>query len=172
MSLDIEKMKADGVDPKIIDFVQLSEDELYNKIARRLENDSIFRDFMTGNGDFNSYAVAAGLITEAERKWLADENNPYLENNKVTITFVDESNNLLTELRYEDRNTYIDYMNPLQVIEGNYIKLPNNFSGNDFGIRSWVDQEGIYSDKSPGDMLLATKDMTLICVRYAADQEI
>lgn len=86
MSFDIEKMKADGVDPKIIDFIQLSEDELYNKIARRLENDSIFRDFMNGPEDFNSYAVAAGLITEAERKWLADENNPYVDIDTVTLT--------------------------------------------------------------------------------------
>lgn len=65
------------MDPKLIDFIQLSENELYKKIARRLENDSIFRDFTAESGDFNSYAVAAGLITEAERKWLANEENPY-----------------------------------------------------------------------------------------------
>jgi hypothetical protein len=101
MSLDIEKMKADGVDPKIIDFVQLSEDELYNKIARRLENDSIFRDFMTGNGDFNSYAVAAGLITEAERKWLADENNPY-KPQTYRVTFDKTNTNDTIDFDYID----------------------------------------------------------------------
>lgn len=170
MSFDIEKMKADGVDPKIIDFVQLSEDELYNKIARRLENDSIFRDFMTKNGDMVPYAVAAGLITEAERKWLADENNPYLEDDRVTITFKDEEGNLLAGFYYEDQDSHIDYANPLKVEPETQIRLPNYVTGMDDHVYNyWTINE---TEHAFGGYLTVNENTEIIYKYSDTEQEI
>lgn len=82
MNFDIDKMKADGVDERIIRFVSLSAEELWFKIARKVENDRLFQQLMNiyTEEEIYRYAVTAGLITQSDVEWLLDEENPYLSN--------------------------------------------------------------------------------------------
>ena len=81
MAFDIEKMKADGVSAHLIELASMNQETFLLLIARRLENDKFFQQFMGENaGSIEAmypYAVAAGLMSEEDRKWLIDEGNPY-----------------------------------------------------------------------------------------------
>lgn len=90
MSFDIEKMKIDGVSSHLIEFASLDQETLLLLISRRLEHDKLFQQFFNAEvGTIESmypYAVAAGLISEEDRKWLIDEENPY-KSQTYRITF-------------------------------------------------------------------------------------
>lgn len=81
MAFDIEKMKADGVSSHLIELASMNQETFLLLIARRLENDKFFQQFLASNvGSIEGmypYAVAAGLMSEEDRKWLIDEENPY-----------------------------------------------------------------------------------------------
>lgn len=82
MAFDIDKMKADGVSSHLIELASMEQETFLLLIARRLENDKFFQQFMGENaGSIEAmypYAVAAGLMSERDREWLIDEENPYL----------------------------------------------------------------------------------------------
>lgn len=82
MAFDIDKMKADGVGSHLIELASMDQETFLLLIARRLEHDKLFQQFMGENaGSIEAmypYAVAAGLMSEEDRKWLIDEENPYL----------------------------------------------------------------------------------------------
>ena len=82
MAFDIDKMKADGVSAHLIELASMNQETFLLLIARRLENDKFFQQFMGESaGSIEAmypYAVAAGLMSERDREWLIDEENPYL----------------------------------------------------------------------------------------------
>lgn len=82
MAFDIDKMKADGVSPHLIELASMKQETFLLLIARRLENDKFFQQFMGESASsieaMYPYAVAAGLMSERDREWLIDEGNPYL----------------------------------------------------------------------------------------------
>ena len=90
MAFDIDKMKADGVSSHLIELASMSQETLLLLIARRLENDKLFQQFMvTEAGEIKemySYAVASGLMSESDRKWLIDEENPYFVEDEEEAT--------------------------------------------------------------------------------------
>lgn len=96
MSFDIEKMKADGVSEHLIYLASVAPEVLLIRVARRLENDRLFQQFMGESaGEIEKiypYAVAAGLMSEADRLWLVDEENEYLKK-YYTITFNTDGGN-------------------------------------------------------------------------------
>lgn len=81
MAFDIEQMKADGVSAHLIELASMNQETFLLLIARRLEHDKLFQQFMGENaGSIEAmypYAVAAGLMSESDREWLIDEENPY-----------------------------------------------------------------------------------------------
>lgn len=81
MAFDIEKMKTDGVSAHLIELASMNQETFLLLIARRLEHDKLFQQFMvTEAGNIEAmypYAVAAGLMSEWDREWLLDEGNPY-----------------------------------------------------------------------------------------------
>ena len=91
MAFDIEKMKADGVSSHLIELASMNQETFLLLIARRLEHDKLFQQFMvTEVGEIEemySYAVAAGLMSESDREWLLDEGNPYKDTNTYTINY-------------------------------------------------------------------------------------
>ena len=67
MSMNIEKMKTDGINSYLIDLAEMDADSLKTKLAVNIENPAIFSQFIDEEGDVNwDYAYAAGLITKAE----------------------------------------------------------------------------------------------------------
>ena len=67
MSMNIEKMKTDGINSYLIDLAEMNADSLETKLAVNIENPAIFSQFIDEEGDVNwDYAYAAGLITKAE----------------------------------------------------------------------------------------------------------
>ena len=67
MSMDIDKMRADGINPYLIDLAEMNADSLKTKLAVNIENPAIFSQFIDEEGNANwDYAYAAGLITKAE----------------------------------------------------------------------------------------------------------
>ena len=73
MDFNIEKMVEDGIDEKLIDFCQLSETDVKNKIAINLEAPQFFKQFNTEKFDeivYLNYAYAAGLITRNDAEVL------------------------------------------------------------------------------------------------------
>ena len=83
MAFDIDKMKADGVSPHLIELASIDQETLLLLIARRLEHDKLYQQFMASNvGEIEEmfpYAIAAGLMSESDREWLLDPANPYIE---------------------------------------------------------------------------------------------
>ena len=81
MAFDIDKMKADGVSPHLIELASMDQSTLLLLIARRLKNDKLFQQFLASNAgeieEMYPYAVASGLMSESDRKWLIDKENPY-----------------------------------------------------------------------------------------------
>lgn len=81
MAFDIDKMKADGVSSHLIELASMEQETFLLLIARRLENDKFFQQFMGESASsieaMYPYAVAAGLMSERDREWLIDEENPY-----------------------------------------------------------------------------------------------
>ena len=81
MAFDIDKMKADGVSPHLIELASMEQETFLLLIARRLENDKFFQQFMGESASsieaMYPYAVVAGLMSERDREWLIDEENPY-----------------------------------------------------------------------------------------------
>lgn len=92
MAFDIEKMKADGVSSHLIELASMNQETFLLLIARRLEHDKLFQQFMGENaGSIEAmypYAVAAGLMSEEDRLWLIDGENPYKEKT-YTIKWLD-----------------------------------------------------------------------------------
>ena len=67
MSMNIEKMKTDGINSYLIDLAEMNADSLKIKLAVNIENPAIFSQFNGEEGNANwDYAYAAGLITKAE----------------------------------------------------------------------------------------------------------
>ena len=82
MAFDIDRMKADGVSPHLIELAELSERNdtaAFERIAMGLENTEIFRQFisMESGAPVWDYMYAAGLCTKAEADWFKSEENPY-----------------------------------------------------------------------------------------------
>ena len=91
MAFDIDKMKADGVSPHLIELAELSERNdtaAFEKIAMGIENTEIFRQFISMESDAPvwDYMYAAGLCTKDEADWFKNEENPYLFG---TVCFVE-----------------------------------------------------------------------------------
>ena len=88
MAFDIEKMKQDGVSDHLIKLASINEDILLLLVARRLEHDKLYQQLMASTvgdvSDLYKYAVAAGIMSEDDRKWLLDEENPYLDSDEQT----------------------------------------------------------------------------------------
>ena len=86
MAFDIEQMKADGVSAHLIELASMEQQTFLLLIARRLEHDKLFQQFLASNvGSIEAmypYAVAAGLMSERDREWLVEEENPYLIKNE------------------------------------------------------------------------------------------
>ena len=68
MSMNIEKMKTDGINSYLIDLAEMNADSLKTKLAVNIENPAIFSQFIDdeSNANWEDYAYAAGLITKAE----------------------------------------------------------------------------------------------------------
>ena len=89
MAFDIDKMKADGVSPHLIEIAELSERSdtaAFEKIAMGIENTEIFRQFISMESDAPvwDYMYAAGLCTKAEADWFKSGGNPYIEGGSDT----------------------------------------------------------------------------------------
>ena len=96
MAFNIEQMKVDGVSTHLIELASMNQETFLLLIARRLEHDKLFQQFMAENAGsiegMYPYAVAAGLMSERDRKWLVDEENPYLVEDEEETT-EEETNN-------------------------------------------------------------------------------
>ena len=84
MAFDIEQMKKDGVSAHLIELAEMDTSTCLLRIARRIESDAIFQQFMGANAsedvkDMYPYAIAAGIMSEADAEWLSDEENPYID---------------------------------------------------------------------------------------------
>lgn len=84
MAFDIDKMKADGVSPHLIELAELSERNdtaAFERIAMGIENTEIFRQFISMESDAPvwDYMYAAGLCTKDEADWFKSGENPYKE---------------------------------------------------------------------------------------------
>lgn len=67
MSMNIEKMKTDGINSYLIDLAEMNADSLKTKLAVNIENPAIFSQYIGEENSVNwDYAYAAGLITKAE----------------------------------------------------------------------------------------------------------
>lgn len=67
MSMNIEKMKTDGINSYLIDLAEMNADSLKTKLAVNIENPAIFSQYIGEENSINwDYAYAAGLITKAE----------------------------------------------------------------------------------------------------------
>ena len=90
MAFDIDKMKADGVSSHLIELASMEQETFLLLIARRLEHDKLFQQFMGENaGSIEAmypYAVAAGLMSERDKEWLSDEENPYFVEDEEEVT--------------------------------------------------------------------------------------
>lgn len=82
MAFNIEEMKADGVSAHLIELASIDEATLLLLVARRLEHDALYQQFMASEvGEIKElyrYAIAAGVMTKADMEWLTDTENPYL----------------------------------------------------------------------------------------------
>jgi hypothetical protein len=137
MAFDIDKMKADGVSPHLIELAELSERDdtaAFERIAMGLENTEIFRDFISMESGTQAwdYMYAAGLCTKAEADWFKSEENPYIK--KVTVTFVAEaiSGEITAWGEYDAETGYIKASkpNPYLANIGEEILLPEAFELN------------------------------------------
>ena len=68
MVLNVEKMREDGVEAKLIFLAEMASASQFEKIAVNLENPRIFRQFLALDEDAVvwDYAYAAGLISKAD----------------------------------------------------------------------------------------------------------
>lgn len=68
MSINIEHMVEDNVQPHLIKLASMSSSDLFEKIAIHIKNPYIFKHFMGAEEDAPvwDFAYAAGLITKAE----------------------------------------------------------------------------------------------------------
>ena len=68
MSINIEHMIEDNVQPHLIKLASMSSEDLFEKIAIHLENPHMFKHFVNAeqNAPVWDFAYAAGLITRAE----------------------------------------------------------------------------------------------------------
>ena len=88
MAFDIDKMKQDGVSDHLMKLASMSQDTLLLLVARRLEHDKLYQQLMASvvgdTSEMYKYAIAAGIMSEYDRKWLLDEENPYFVSNEQT----------------------------------------------------------------------------------------
>ena len=68
MSINIEHMVEDSVQPHLIKLASMSSSDLFEKIAIHVENPYMFKHFIGSNEETPvwDFAYAAGLITRAE----------------------------------------------------------------------------------------------------------
>ena len=67
MAMDVDKMRADGINPYLIDLAGMTGNYLKTKLAVNIENPAIFSQYLREENEANwDYAYAAGLITKAE----------------------------------------------------------------------------------------------------------
>ena len=88
MSINIEYMVEDNVQPHLIKLASMSSSDLFEKIAIHLENPYMFKHFMGASEEAPvwDFAYAAGLITRAE----ADLMNVYEGGGRAPWVEVDE----------------------------------------------------------------------------------
>ena len=169
MSFDIEKMKADGVSEHLIYLASVEPEVLMIRVARRLENDRLFQQFMGETaseiGKIYPYAVAAGLMSEADRKWLVDAGNPYTK--KFTVTFVSDgiSGKITAWGKVDDETgALIDSKpNPYLANAGEEILLPEIFEIDNDGTKSLSGVFIVDGDEigGSGDTYIVEKDVTI-----------
>lgn len=178
MAFDIDKMKADGVSPHLIQLAKLSERNdtaLFEKIAMGIKNTEIFRQFisMEANAPVWDYMYAAGLCTKDEADWFKSEENQYIK--KVTVTFIAEDfSGKITAWGEFDAETEAiknSKPNPYLANVGEEIELPQAFEIGEGNITSLSDgsfQIDQIIIGNSGDNYIVEKDVT---IGYGEPQE-
>lgn len=173
MAFDIDKMKADGVSPHLIELAELSERNdtaAFEKIAMGIENTEIFRQFisMESNAPVWDYMYAAGMCTKEEADWFKSEENQYIK--KVTITFTSDfiQGEITAWGEYDTETGALinSKPNPYLANVGEEISLPEVFKMNNDGTVSLIGNDGGFTVDGKvigqsGDTYIVEKDVII-----------